>query len=161
MKVYELMTQEVQTVHSQTLVCEAARIMEESRIGFLPVMAGPHVIGVLTDRDIALRVVGHGLSSVRTKVVSVMTPEPVFLYDDQDLGEAVELMCSKSIGRLLVQNRRGMFVGLLSFADIATLADPDSSEAVAEALGETYWQSHMFASVHPRKLTEQHTECLN
>jgi len=149
MKVYEVMTQEPQTVSPGTFVFEAAKIMDDSKIGFLPVVLGPHVIGVLTDRDLAIRVVARGLSTTRTRVSSVMTAEPVFIFDDQPLEEAVELMCQKRISRLLVQNRTKVFVGLLSFADIATLAEPDQSESIAEALGESYWQSHMFASVLP------------
>ena len=120
-------------------------------------MSGAHVIGVVTDRDIAMRVVGRGISSTRTTVSTVMTADPVFVYDDQPLDEAIELMCAKSIGRLLVQNRRGMFTGLLSFADIATLADPHQSETVAEALGESYWQSHLFATAERRGTIEKHT----
>ena len=158
MKVYEVMTQDPQTVSPSTLVFEAAKIMDESKIGFLPVILGPHVIGVITDRDLATRVVARGLSTTRTRISKVMTPDPIFVYDDQPVEEAVGLMCRKSVSRLLVQNRRGLFVGLLSFADIATLAEPEQSEIIAEALGESYWQNHMFATASPR---HSHLECLN
>ena len=161
MKVYEVMTQDVQTVTANTLAYEAARLMDDSQIGFLPVMAGPHVIGVVTDRDIAVRLVGRGLSTTRTKISTVMSGDPVFIYDDQNVEQAVELMCAKSISRLLVQNRHGRFVGLLSFADIATLADSDQSEIVAEALGESHWQSHMFATFKRPGIGQSHTQCLN
>jgi CBS domain-containing protein len=158
MKVYEVMTQDIQTVSPATLVFEAAKLMEEAKVGFLPVVVGPHVIGVLTDRDLATRVVGHGLSSTRTRVGKVMTADPVFVYDDQPLEEAIRIMCSKRISRLLVHNRRERFVGVLSVADIATLAEPGQAESISEALGEAHWQSHMFATVLPAELS---SPCLN
>lgn len=155
MKVYEVMTQDVQTVSPTTMVLEAAKLMEHSKIGFLPVVIGPHVIGVITDRDIALRVVGKGLSTTRTRVSTVMSPEPVFVYDDQPIEEAIAIMCAKKIARILVQNRRGRFSGVLSVDDIATLADPEQTESISEAIGESHWQSHMFAALPPHATASQ------
>lgn len=145
MKTYDVMTQDVQVIGGHATVQQAARMMADQRVGCLPVVEGGHAIGVLTDRDIVLRVVSQGMDPRTAQVVSVMTPNVVFVYDDQPIHEAIEVMCREHISRLLVKNRSGCLVGLLSSADIAALAGSDEIAEVSESLGESYWQSHLFA----------------
>jgi CBS domain-containing protein len=146
MKTYDVMTQDVQAIGAHATIEEAARMMADQRVGFLPVVEGGHAVGVLTDRDIVLRVVSQGMNSRTAQVVSVMTPNVVFVYDDQPIEEAVEIMCREHISRLLVKNRSGAIAGLLSSADIAALAGPEQIAQISERLGEGYWESHLFAS---------------
>jgi CBS domain-containing protein len=80
--------------------------------------------GILTDRDMAVRVVAEGKDPRTTVASDVMTPEIVYCRDDQDVTEAAKLMESKQIRRLVVLNRDKRLVGIVSLGDWATVPSP-------------------------------------
>ena len=118
MKLKEIMGQNVETVGPDATLQETAEKMKRRNIGVLPVVEGKTPIGVITDRDITLRAVASGADVTKTKVREVMTREPSFAYEDQTINEACELMEKKKIRRLIVLNREGGLVGVLSLNDV-------------------------------------------
>src|SRR2546423_7734850 len=96
MKIAEVMTQRPRAVTAQTTVREAARLMDEEDVGALPVVdEGERLIGIVTDRDVAVRVVGRGLDSDTTAVGDVASRDVVALTPDHDLDDALQLMAQE------------------------------------------------------------------
>jgi CBS domain-containing protein len=112
----------------------AAMKMRESNIGFLPVCeADLVVIGVITDRDLALRIVAEGKPS-STRVRDAMTSEDIITcLTDDDLEEAGSLMRQHAIGRVVVTDRSGRAIGVVSLADIVrNMTEEDSTTTMVE-----------------------------
>ena len=85
--------------------------MRDKNIGVIPIFEGGEPVGMLTDRDIALRVVAEGRDPSTVRVSDVMTPDVVFCYEDQDIEDAVDIMEQRKIRRLLVKNFKDEVVG--------------------------------------------------
>ena len=132
MKLKEIMALNVETVGPDATLQEAADKMKRRDIGVLPVVEGKKPIGVVTDRDITLRAVASGADVTKTKVREVMTREPQLVYEDQTINEACELMEKNKIRRLVVLNRQGALVGILSLNDV-TIKGKESARS-AEVL---------------------------
>jgi len=130
MQVRHFMTPVVVLLHPDRTVKEAAERMSELNIGVLPIGEADKVIGILTDRDIVIRSVASGHDPLMERVRDVMTPEVIYCFDDQDVEEAQQLMERNRIRRLVVRNRQGQLVGMLSLADM-WIADRDLTEANA------------------------------
>jgi len=119
MRVKEIMTQGVDTVAPDATVKDAAQKMEQLDIGPVPVCDGERLMGMLTDRDITVRVVAQGCDPATTKVREVMTSDVVYCFEDQDVQEAARLMEQQQIRRLPVLNRNKWLVGIISLGDLA------------------------------------------
>jgi CBS domain-containing protein len=119
MKLREIMTPDVQCVRPDDSLVDAAGLMRQLDVGALPVCEGENVIGMLTDRDIAIRAVADGCDPNRTLVRDAMTPGVVTVYEDQELKEAVRVMEKHQIRRAPVMNREMRLVGIISLGDIA------------------------------------------
>jgi CBS-domain-containing membrane protein len=114
------MTTRPRAVEPQTSVREAARLMESEDVGSLPVVKdGARLVGVVTDRDIAVRVVGRGLDAEKTTVADIASREVVTLTPDDDLDDALALMARAQVRRLPVVVRDAELVGVVSQADVA------------------------------------------
>ena len=119
-KIVEVMTERPRAVTPETSVREAARLMEEEDVGSLPVVEeGARLVGIVTDRDVALRVVGGGLDPEATRVGEVASADVVALSPEHDLDEALGLMARAQVRRLPIVVRENELVGMLSQADIA------------------------------------------
>jgi CBS domain-containing protein len=131
-KVGDVMTRGVEVVRPDDTVKHAAVMMEAHEVGPLPVCDGERLIGMLTDRDITVRAVAAGRDPSSTTVRETMTAEDVaYVFEDQDVDEAVALMNDRQVRRLPVVSREKRLVGILALADIARGADEN---AQAEAL---------------------------
>jgi CBS domain-containing protein len=119
MQLKDVMTREVAVIHPDTTLTEAAAQMDALNVGSLPVCNGDRVLGVITDRDIAVRATAAGRDPLATRVRDVMTTDIVYGFDDQDVAEAARLMQEKQIRRLLVLNRTKRLVGVVSLGDLA------------------------------------------
>jgi CBS domain-containing protein len=119
MQIREIMTEAPEIVRSDATAMEAAEKMRELNVGALPVCDGERLRGVLTDRDIALRLVAEGLDASSTRVSEIMTPEVAYCFDDQTVEEAATLMEAEQIRRLPILNRDKRLVGMLSLGDLA------------------------------------------
>src|SRR5947208_13656258 len=105
-KIVEVMTDRPRAVTPQTSVRDAARLMEEEDVGSLPVVEeGARLVGIVTDRDVAIRVVGHGLDPDSTPVGKVATSDLVALTPDHYLDESLRVTAHEQSGRLPIVDR--------------------------------------------------------
>lgn len=120
MRLSNIMTGRVQTVAPGASLAEAAKKMASADIGSLPVCGEKSkVVGIITDRDIAVRAVARGLDPNRTQVQEVMTREVLSCPSDSDVEAACELMEQKQVRRLVVTGPEDAPVGIVSLGDIA------------------------------------------
>ncbi|HYD65184.1 CBS domain-containing protein [Azospirillum sp.] len=124
MKIRDIMTKQVEIVSPDTSLRDAARMMRDADIGFLPVGENDRLVGTLTDRDIAIRAVADG-KDANAKVSDAMSPSIEYVFEDQDSSEAAQLMSSKQIRRLPVMSREKRLVGVLAIGDLATKTGDD------------------------------------
>lgn len=125
MQIRDIMTRQVELVSPNTPLKEAARMMRDADIGFLPVGENDRLVGTLTDRDIAIRAVADGKDPNSAKVSDAMTPEIAYAFEDQDSSEAAQIMSEKQIRRLPIINRDKRLVGVLAIGDLATKTGDD------------------------------------
>jgi CBS domain-containing protein len=114
----EVMTPDPTTVEPGTSAQEAARKMKSEDVGSLPIVDGGRLVGMITDRDLALRLVAEG-KSADTAVGELGSRELVTIDPQQDLGEAARLMSEHQLRRLPVCEEDGKLVGILAQADVA------------------------------------------
>lgn len=126
MKINDVMISDVEMINSGETVLAAARTMAEQDVGFLPVAKNDRLIGVLTDRDIVLRVIAEGLDPAATLVDDAMTPGTKYCFDDEDIDRVADNMAECKVSRLPVMNRDKRLVGVVSIDD---LAPPGSARA--------------------------------
>jgi CBS domain-containing protein len=119
MKVQEAMTPKVETISPTNSVKEAARKMHDLHIGSLPVVSDDQLVGIITDRDICVRVTATGRDAAMTLVKEVMGKEVGTCFEDQDINDAAQLMMDQHIRRLVVLNHDNGITGLLSIDDMA------------------------------------------
>jgi CBS domain-containing protein len=125
MKISEVMSRNVAVTSPDATLKEAAELMRDRKIGFMPVMRNGSVVGVVTDRDIVVRSICDGLDPGITKVRDVMTRSSFQCYEDQVLTDAARLFSFNRVRRLLVFNRDKKLVGLLSLDDLAAKMSSD------------------------------------
>lgn len=119
MKIEEVMTRDVEVVRPDATLREAAKKMRSFDVGLLPVVEGARVVGMLTDRDIAVRAVAEGRDPNSTLAREVMTTDVVYCDPDEDVRQAAKLMSEKQIRRLLLLDRERRLVGIVSLGDLA------------------------------------------
>jgi len=118
MKVSKCMTRDVELVSPTQTIREAAQMMAELDAGALPVQQDDRLIGMITDRDIAVRAVAQG-KSPETPVRDVMSPELLYCFDDQEIEDVSRNMGEVKVRRLPVVNRDKRLVGIISIGDLA------------------------------------------
>jgi len=136
MKLKDIMTTDVLFVASDTPIRDVARKMEQNDIGAVPVCDGQKVLGIITDRDIAIRVVGRGLSPQECTVADIMSSPIVWCYEDCEVEEAARLMETRQIRRLIVVDRQKKLVGVLALGDVATRANEKIAGEALEKISE-------------------------
>lgn len=97
---------------------EAAHRMRANAVGALPVLESGHLVGIVTDRDLAMRVVASGHPPSETHVRQVMTPHPAVCLREEPLETAIERMLAKKVRRLVVLDGTSEVVGILSVDDL-------------------------------------------
>ncbi len=133
MKVSEAMTHDVCLATPDQSICDAAKVMAQIDAGALPVEQDDRLIGVITDRDIAVRAVAEG-KSPDTKVREVMSREVLYCYEDQDLDDVLRNMGTVKVRRLPVLSRDKRLVGIISLGDVALHHDPTKAEKAIRSL---------------------------
>jgi CBS domain-containing protein len=123
MLVKEIMTRDVEYVTNENTLMEAAGKMKDLDIGELPIVVGKEAVGIITDRDIAIRGVAHGLDPKAAKVVNVMSTELVACKEDDDIERAAKMMGSHKVRRLPVMDAEGNMSGVVSLGDLAMNLD--------------------------------------
>jgi len=135
MKVNTAMTRNVRLVSPDQTIREAAQLMAEIDAGSLPVGENDRLVGMITDRDIAIRAVAEGRSP-DTKIREVMTQEMLYCFDDQDLDEVAQNMSDTKVRRLPVVNREKRLVGIISLGDLARNEDAGTTGQTVSHISE-------------------------
>jgi len=133
--VRETMTANPRSIETSASVVEAARLMRDEHIGSLPVVKGGLLVGMITDRDLALRVVAEGAEPESVTVGEVASHDTVTAQPDQDLDEALRLMAHHQVRRLPVAEGDRL-VGILAQADVAHGEDREKVGEVVEAISD-------------------------
>jgi len=118
MKVSKCMTRDVQLATPAQTIRDAAKMMAELDAGSLPVQYDDRLVGMITDRDIAVRAVAQG-KSPDTPVREVMSGDVLYCFDDQEIEEVTRNMGDMKVRRLPVVNRDKRLVGIVSIGDLA------------------------------------------
>jgi CBS domain-containing protein len=122
MKVREAMSRGVRLVSPSDPIREAALIMREIDAGSVPVGENDRLVGMITDRDIAVRAVAEG-QGPETPVREAMTSQIVYCFEDDDMEDVCEKMAHQQIRRLPVLNDSKRMVGIISLGDLARKTD--------------------------------------
>lgn len=132
-KARDVMTREVLTVSPGDSVQRAAQIMKDAGVGSVPVCDGRRLQGMVTDRDIAVRVVAAGLPSDATQAAQAMTAEVFWCYEDDDVADVLDKMGDRQVRRIPVVDRDHKLTGIISLGDMAVQR---SGGQVGDALEE-------------------------
>lgn len=117
MKLRDIMSRQIASVNTDDSVEKAAQLMKQYNVGSIPICSRDSVVGIVTDRDIALRAVAKG-QDTNQQVRDIMTANPVVGTPDMDVHEAVSIMSEKQIRRLpVVENN--CLVGMVALGDIS------------------------------------------
>lgn len=121
-------------VSSDTPVSEVADLMKRDDIGSVPVGENDRLIGMITDRDLALRVLSDGADPAKVKARDIMTKGIIYCRTDQSIEDAIHLMEDKKIRRLPVINDKKRLVGMVSLSDISHHASRELSGELMHAV---------------------------
>jgi CBS domain-containing protein len=117
----ELMKTDIKVLSAGALVTDAARIMRNNNVGFLPVcdLTNSQVLGIVTDWDIVVRLVAEH-RSLETSVLDIASPVTVFCKVDCDVKDAYRVMKEQHIARVLCLDETGRLAGVLNLSDVAS-----------------------------------------
>lgn len=139
MQVQEIMTRDVAIMDPNTTIRDAARRMRADNVGAFPVGENDRLIGMVTDRDIAVRGVANGCAPGNTSVREVMSEKVSYCYADDDIEDAAETMATHQVRRLPVLNRDKRLVGVVALADLgrnSSTAAKNALEGISEPTGK-------------------------
>jgi CBS domain-containing protein len=135
MKVSEVMTRDVQTIRPDQPVQEAASFMLSADAGSIPVTDGDRLIGMITDRDIAVRGVAKGYGP-ETPVRELMTDDMIIARLDDDTDDIASRMSSAQVRRLPVVDENERLCGIVSLGDLTQKASDSAAEQALEGVTE-------------------------
>lgn len=135
MKVSEVMTRDVQTVRPDQPVQEAASFMLSAGAGSIPVTDGDRLIGMITDRDIAVRGIAKGYGP-DTPVRELMSDELICAREDDDVDDVASKMCDAQVRRLPVIDEQDRLCGIVSLGDLSRDADDDAAAKALQGVSE-------------------------
>lgn len=131
----EVMTPGPETIQADRPAAEAAKLMKDADAGMIPVLDNGNLLGTVTDRDIAIRLVAEGKDPQSTPVREIASTDVVTIGPDQDLAEALELMAKHQVRRLpVVEDSR--LVGVLAQADVAREGDEQAVGHTVEEISK-------------------------
>ncbi|HSD53832.1 MAG TPA: CBS domain-containing protein [Burkholderiales bacterium] len=129
------MSRDVKVATPRHSICDAARLMAEIDAGVLPVGDEDRLVGMITDRDIALRAVAKN-KGPDTPVADVMSREVKYCFEDEDLEDVARNMAEIQVRRLPVLNREKRLVGIIALGDIATREDSQTAGEAIKGVSE-------------------------
>lgn len=131
MKISNCMTNDVQIANPDQTIREVAQVMAQLDAGSMPVGDNDRLVGMITDRDIAIRGIAMG-KGPDAKVREVMSPDVKYCFDDEEVDEVLHNMGDLQVRRLPVLNRDKRLVGIISLGDLATTGETaDAGEALS------------------------------
>ncbi|NCC22678.1 MAG: CBS domain-containing protein [Alphaproteobacteria bacterium] len=126
MKIKDILSRDVELANPDTTIADVARKMKERNCGSIPVSENDRLVGMITDRDIAIRCVAEGLDCASMTAEQIMTPGILYCYDDEDAEEVARNMAETKVRRLPVVNRDKKLVGIVSLGDLAVGCEDES-----------------------------------
>jgi CBS domain-containing protein len=135
MLVKQAMCGEVRLANPDQSIRDAARMMAELDCGCLPVGENDRLVGMITDRDIAVRAVAEG-KSLKTPIREIMTKNVKYCFEDAELDEVAQNMADIKVRRLPVLNQDKRLVGILSLADIALSEGATTAASALSGISE-------------------------
>ena len=134
MQIRDIMKRYVEVISRDADVRAAAIKMRDLGLAVIPVCDGPKFVGIVTDRDIAIRLAAEGYDATRTFVGAIMTRDLTYCFEDQNIEDAVIVMQFHQIAHLPILDRDHQLVGIVSMSDIAARLDTGvASGALVEA----------------------------
>lgn len=137
----EVMTKNPVCCLPNDMAAKAARLMKRKNIGSIPVIENEQtkkLVGIVTDRDLALKIVATGLDAKSTKVEAVMTPKVVTCRADDDLQKALDTMSKHQLRRLPVVDNENNILGIIAQADVATRVNqPEKTAAMVKEISRS------------------------
>jgi CBS domain-containing protein len=131
----DVMTSNPTSCETSATVADAARVMAQEDVGPVPVVEGDRVVGILTDRDIVVRVVAEGRDANSTTVGEIASSDLVTVQPDTNLDEALRLMAQNQVRRLpVVEGER--LVGIVAQADVARAGSDEKTGEVVQQISE-------------------------
>ena len=128
MLINEVMSHTVRLASPNDTIQRAAQLMAEADAGALPVSENDRLVGMVTDRDIAIRGDARGCDPTTTTVREVMTQEPIkYCYEDEDIEHVARNMAQLQVRRLPVLNREKRLVGIVSLSDLSKRSDASAA----------------------------------
>src|SRR5437763_16965952 len=132
----KVMTANPSTIEPDKSIADAARIMKQEDAGVVPVTENGRLTGMVTDRDIAIRVVAEGKDPQSTTVREVASTDLITVDPQQDLDEALRLMAQHQVRRLPVVEEDGRLVGIVAQADVAREGDDAKTGQVVQEISD-------------------------
>lgn len=133
MQAQDIMSKNPRTVTPEATVREAARLMQEEDVGIVPVVESDRLVGLITDRDIAIRVVAEGRAEARVR--DVMSENPKSCRPGDDINEVLEMMGREKVRRVPITDERGTLLGIVAQADVVREGPSDKrAEATIEQI---------------------------
>lgn len=134
------MTEQVKCLEPTATVDVAAKTMKDNNIGPVPIVDSVndmHVVGIVTDRDLAIKVLASDMDARATRVEDVMTADPITCHSQDDVEEALRLMEECRVRRIPVVDENERLVGIIAQADIATrLGEASKTAEVVEEISK-------------------------
>ena len=137
--VRDVMTRDPKALESTASVMDAAELMRESDIGDVVVLEDDHLCGIVTDRDIVIRVLAEGCDAASVTLGEICSRELTTISPTASVGDAVRLIREKAIRRLPVVEEDGEVVGIVSLGDIAVARDRRSALGDISAAPPSVW----------------------
>ena len=132
----DTMTSNPCSIDADKPVSYAAKMMRDENVGLAPIVEGDRLVGTLTDRDIALRIVAEGRDPEKTTVREVSSKDFVTVDPGQGLNDALQLMAKHQVRRLPVVEEDGRLVGVVAQADVAEHAEPSETGRMVEEISD-------------------------
>ena len=132
----DTMTSNPCSIDADKPVSYAAKMMRDEDVGLAPIVEGDRLVGTLTERDIALRVVAEGRDPEKTTVREVASKDALTVDPGQGLNDALQLMAQHQVRRLPVVEEDGQLVGVVAQADVAEHAEPSETGRMVEEISD-------------------------
>src|SRR4051812_35673644 len=142
MHVSDIMSPKVKIASPTDTLEKAAKMMAKLDIGVLPVGDNDRLVGMITDRDIAVRGVASGKSPKEMKVGDVMTHDIKFVYEDESVEDVARNMSKLQVRRLPVLSREKRLVGIVSLGDLAIKQDSARAEHALKDISQPVHVQH-------------------
>jgi CBS domain-containing protein len=145
-KCRDVMTKDPVCCQPGDSITEIARIMKQEDVGSVPIVESAEsrkLVGIITDRDIVVKIVADGRAPDSATVKEAMTSNPVSCREDEDVDQALKLMKERQVRRMPISDTAGRLAGIIAQADVATRVNKDSKTGeLVEAISESGTSRH-------------------